>query len=529
MSHLLNTIPNIKIIKQIIKGKVNKCFECFDEQTQQKVFVKINESSNSSMIQNIEYNNNLLLASKGINVPTIYSKTDSILIMEWLDFIETDPTNDDIQLVIDAMKTMHQSISTMYGSSEEIPAIDHCWVNGTNIFPSQRNESWLIFFREQRWKPLIDKFLTSNDISKTFDIWIRGKKIYDIMYQILTTNPTPSLLHGDMNRLNYGIVDHTGTGSGTGAGTRKVYLFDAQCFYGDPLYDLQSFIQWFDPETAGSIVKLYDQDINIESNRMILYSTYIYLSCLDFFGNGRFKKQAIESMDKIISSYESFYPSLIISDHIIRDINLSPRHDCCQKQKLVIVQCGSYNPVHFNHVNNVLQSTNYIKTKTNNQYCYKSIMVPSNDERIHSKCKNGINLYHRYQMLRLALQQHDILLDLSQIRGKPTMENYQNIYGSDMILYVVVGSDALKYNYNLFPVSTQFIVTPRDHENKCDDQEICNSPRVTFLPNHTEDRISSTMIRSFDLKTLSSSKKLDKMIHPEVRDYYYKLKNKSFA
>jgi len=530
-SNLLKTVlPNIKIIKQIVRGKVNKCFECFDEQTQQKVFVKVNPYINGSLIQDLEYKNNLLLASKGIDVPTIYSRSDSVLSMEWLDFIETE-TNADIDLVIDAMRRLHSNTDTMHGStggnlwsSDRFVSInganDYCWVNGNNIFPSQRNESWLIFFREQRWKPLIDKFLTTNDTLKTFDIWIKGKKIYDIMDQILTTNPTPSLLHGDMNRLNYGVVNREGT--------RKVYLFDAQCFYGDPLYDLQSFIQWFDLETAISIVKKYSQMIDIENETMLLYRAYIYLSCLDFFGNGRFKKQAMETMDKIISLHQQFYPSLIITDHITKITTpcISPTGNCCQKQKLIIVQCGSYNPVHYNHVNNVLQSFNYIKTKTNNQYCYKCIMVPSNDDRIRSKCKNGIRLYHRYQMLRLALSQHYIALDLSQIRGEPTMINYQNIYGPDVIIYVVIGSDALKYNYNIFPPSTQFIVTPRDHENKCDNEEIINSPRVTFLPDHVEDKISSTMIRSFDLKTLTCSKKLDRMISPEVRDYYGKLKNK---
>lgn len=177
-----------------------------------------------------------------------------------------------------------------------------------------------IFLKEQRWKPLINKFM----VDGLFEMWIKCMKIYDLIDQILAIDLVPSLLHGDMNKSNYGIVESNGI--------KEVYWFDAQCFYGDPLYDLQSFIQWFEPEEQIKIAKKYGhltQNKNQEiidpmSHRMLLYRAYIYLSCLDFFGplNGRFKRQAVETMDLIISQYTESYPSLIIKDHLIEQKNM---------------------------------------------------------------------------------------------------------------------------------------------------------------------------------------------------------------
>lgn len=103
---------------------------------------------------------------------------------------------------------------------------------------------------------------------------------------------------------------------------------------------------------------------------------------------------------------------------------------------------------------------------------------------------------------------------------------------------VVIGSDTLDYNYKHFsfddpspegPMSIQFIVVPRDvykgvQENQEDDEL---KQKVVFLPNHTEEKISSTVIRSMDRTTLTESKKAHRMIDQDVINYYSELKNKS--
>ncbi len=148
-------------------------------------------------------------------------------------------------------------------------------INGKNIMSSEKGCKWSVFFKEQRWKSLIDKFM----VEELFELWVKCMKIYDLIDQILETDPTPCLLHGDMNRSNYGIIESNGV--------KKVYWFDAQCFYGDPLYDLQSFIQWFDPldkdnkdnkdpEIQIKIAKKYDPEINTEFTS--IYHVCIFLN-----------------------------------------------------------------------------------------------------------------------------------------------------------------------------------------------------------------------------------------------------------
>lgn len=198
---------NIKIIKKIRKGRVNDCYECFDDVNKRKVFIKINISNNSSLIQNIELQNNKLFFENKINVPTIYEikefENKSVLIMEYLDFSENKFTTiNEINKIVSAIKNIHSNKSLYYG-------MDYQWTNGKLTLPSTKSNNWLIFFKEYRWKPLIDHLysLVSNNI-KLMDIWVKGMKIYDIMHNILIHNPVPTLLHGDLNNENYGIVDN---------------------------------------------------------------------------------------------------------------------------------------------------------------------------------------------------------------------------------------------------------------------------------------------------------------------------------
>lgn len=105
---------------------------------------------------------------------------------------------------------------------------------------------------------------------------------------------------------------------------------------------------------------------------------------------------------------------------------------------MIIIQNGSYNPVHKNHVNNVIKSMEYLKEKTSNMYQYICLMCPANDQRIRSKCKNGLSLYHRYKMLRLATSVNtecNIMIDISQIYGEQQVTNYRNIFGCHWFRY----------------------------------------------------------------------------------------------
>lgn len=99
---------NIRIIRQIVKGRVNKCYECYDDCSQQKVFVKVYDShtTNGTLIQDTEYQNNIYLKNKGINVPQIYETYPCVTIMEYLNFIESD-NESDLDLVIKSMVQIH--------------------------------------------------------------------------------------------------------------------------------------------------------------------------------------------------------------------------------------------------------------------------------------------------------------------------------------------------------------------------------------------------------------------------------------
>jgi fructosamine-3-kinase/nicotinic acid mononucleotide adenylyltransferase len=546
-----NVPNNLRIIKRITRGRINDCYECFDENNNRKVFLKINESNDASLIQDIEYKNNKLFFEKGINVPIIYENKKSesignILIMEYLDFPENKRNQSmnsleykDITKLVESIKFIHSHKESEYG-------MNHEWINGKIIFSTKKSNSWLLFFKEL-WKTLIDHFIPRiKNEPKMMDIWIKSTKVYDVMHNILTHNPIPTLLHGDLNKSNYGIIND------------KVYFFDIQCFYGDPLYDVQCLVQWFDDATAKSIIDCYDP--NIDMNIMKLYKTFIYLSIVVNSGNpfrpgGSFQKDALRSLDHLLSLYQPMYQSLIVTDHMkFENNNLckSINSSCCSRKKIILVQGGSFNPVHKNHINNLKKALQFVQIdRKENEYCIKCIIVPATDNRIKSKCKNGIKLYDRYQMLRLVCE--GTMIDLSQLYGTLLLQNYTNIFGipshsngtpscsssNDVLILVVLGSDTLLYNYKNYPDTTKFIVVPRkdyqiekeikDNEKELLD-EIKKSSRITYLLENDEVKMSSTVIRNCSLTIDNKNKNKNKnkilqYIEENVRAYYDSIKS----
>lgn len=280
------------------------------------------------------------------------------------------------------------------------------------------------------------------------------------------------------------------------------------------MYDLQTLLQWFNEDIQKLVISQYGE--NIDDNVMKLYKAYIYLSCV--LNNGSFQKETLRTMEYHIIKYPPMYDSLIMTSHMKENNLCKKLKECCTRKKIILVQGGSFNPVHKNHINNLNKARKFIQDDfyhNENEYCIKCIVVPADDQRIRSKCKNGISLYHRYQMLRLVCD--DIMIDLSQISGRELVQNYMNIFG-DVEIIVVVGSDSLDYNYKIYPDTTKFIVISRKDYNVEDEEKIHNCSRIMYLSDD-EIKMSSTIVRNFP----KDNNKVLQYIDENVRDYYKKI------
>jgi fructosamine-3-kinase/nicotinic acid mononucleotide adenylyltransferase len=443
---ILNKL-NITDYEQITIGKINHVY-IFDNKTK---VIKINQNNENLKS---EYNSLKILEMHNIPIPKIYEIHDNYMIFEYIQN-DTIEDNKKYDLLTNASSSLHSIKNDKFG-------MDFDTFSGYHKVSNQYCDTWDSFFKNNRWKPLIDMILESDINFKTDHC--TAMKIYDLIPVIFKdVFIVPSMLHGDINPNNYLIKDD------------KIIFIDPAVFYGDPLYDLACHNYW--------IQKIEEIPI------YMLYYASILLSVYNMTRSEGRLKPARKYMQKILNLYPPLYKSLLFPYNVNKN----------ESYKNIIIQGGSYNPIHHNHVNNLLIARNYID--------HNALIVFSlaSDERIISKCSNGIPMYHREKMLKLAIHdQQNVIVDCTLLWEDILITHYQNMYPCANI-YICCGTDAIKYNYEHFSKGVKFLVIKRNkHKSKLIDDNII------YYDNMDQKTMSSSEIRK---------NKTNENLYPQVYEY----------
>jgi nicotinic acid mononucleotide adenylyltransferase len=343
-------------------------------------------------------------------------------------------------------------------------------------------QDWHIFFNQNRWLPLFNSIRNEENESD----YCLALKISDVMHKVFKNlNIIPTLCHGDANPQNFIISSD------------KVYFIDSGCFFGDPDYDIACYDFWNGNIRPEAHFKLYYAYILIVSNKINP-------------SESRYKK-AKRFMEEILALYPPFYPSLIFN---LEKQNL---------YKYVIIMCGSFNPIHKNHTNNMEIARKYCQTKhLCNNSDILSVYCLAEDDRVIKKDPNSYLLYHRKEMCKLALLnvQYDYCVDSTCMFGERLISHWKNLLNNDVIIYICCGTDNIPHHVKYFDQNQLFLVNKRNRYKMTLD--LTKYPNIEMMGG-SEQTLSSTMIR--ENKHLYSDELILNYLDENVYKYIIKIKN----
>ena len=451
--------------EEITLGRINKVYSYVDPVDNIKKIVKCNSNLSNMQAEILSLET---LQSNGFSIPHIYSVDfeKGEIVME---YVEHDIEFDSM-LVESELKKLHSITNNKFGNT-------YPTYSGLDQMSNDWYDSWSTFFNCNRWKPLFES-IRQNSIEFESNYCL-SMKISDIMDKIFEGQDIkPSLLHGDLNPNNILTKDS------------KITFIDPACFYGDYRYDIACLDIWTDKKYQGDSV-------------FMLYYSFILITVYKLTKNESRLKKARAHMNTLLSRHPPLYPSVITklakSDY-----------------PYVLIMCGSFNPVHLNHIKCMKIAKQHCMLKHN---CESDdvllVFCLAEDDRILSKCSNGVLLYHRKQMLQIALTNiPDICIDSSCMFGDNLISHYKNLISTVKCVYIVCGADNISHHYKHFRTDQLFLVTKR---NKY--KANFKGERVEYLDNAGEKTMSSTVIRSTEFANLNPSEFLDMNVY----EYYKKV------
>jgi len=355
----------------------------------------------------IEYKSLEYLRERKFNIPIIYFHNNEKLVMEYVE----DSKGSEELLKLELNK-LHSHTSEYFG-------FDQPSYSGFDLMPNNYEKDWATFFKLNRWKIMIDNIRSE---STENDFWTILLKIYDLIPHIFKDKIiVPSLLHGDMNPNNFLMKDD------------KIYFIDCSCFYGDKKYDQICFDFW---------IHEIDETNDIE----LLYASFILLTTSRIAKNSYYNK-ARKFMRIILTHYPTIYRTV----HKFANDPITINPDC------LIIQGGSYNPIHKNHINNVIKAYEHLG-------------------KIYKNVRNGIDFFHRKNMLLLAINKLHIpkIIDLSGMWNGDIIMHYKYLFPDVREIFVCCGSDVIKYQFEHFNSDQKFICFKRKHHETILDDRIIN-------------------------------------------------------
>ena len=171
----------------------------------------------------------------------------------------------------------------------------------------------------------------------------------------------------------------------------------------------------------------------------------------------------------------------------------------------IIILSGALNPVHTGHIKILCASKNYIETNINKKVV-NGFLCPSSDTYVKSKLGNhAIKLKHRSVLSNILI--NDTKNDWIKVYNKgiassfklscEIYQKYKNIYGDDLIIYEICGTDcALKYEiWNKY--KRNVICISRNNDYSIIKEKLLNAKDITSNIMLIEDNasdVSSTYI-----------------------------------
>lgn len=254
----------------------------------EKVFLKMNNISNSAFFDAEEEGIDAIAATKAIGTPKLYAKGIdkkegiSFLMME---VIERGPAHADTWL-----KMGHEYADMHLAETDEFicgPENQYGFYHDNFIGATRQintpKKSWIDFFRECRLEPqfkMAEWSLDANQIKKAV-------KLLDRLDNILIEPDRPSLLHGDMWGGNH-LVDKNG----------KVVLIDPAVYVGHSEADIamtEMFGRMPEDFYRGYYEKIPKKDGY--KDRREIYNLYHYLNHFNLFG-GYYLMSVLNTVNK---------------------------------------------------------------------------------------------------------------------------------------------------------------------------------------------------------------------------------------
>lgn len=349
-----------KIIKPVYGGRINKCF------LTDKGFIKV---SNNSETQQLEIDG-LNAISKFVCTPAIHHIFDNKLIMEYIEFkpvlIKEDYTNLGIELSkLHKLDKLDVISNVMYIANTRI---EHKW-----------NGSWISCFKNMLLK-ILDRLY---DDEKLYKYWKQGMKLYDICHKHLTDDVYCCVLHGDLNKGNWNVP----------LKNSKVYFYDPSVFFGAHEYDIASLMLF---DKAFDFYAFQDSyEPKLKSGWMNRFKIYNYLHYVSSYLITK-NKGLLNKSNLLINDFlanELYYPSLVPYNY--------------NKDDLILVLFGTFNPVHNGHLNAFRDAIAILKTDSNMQIETKNIgcyMIASSDATAARKLKKDrIFVRDRINMIKIMI------------------------------------------------------------------------------------------------------------------------------
>lgn len=259
-------------------GCINQAYKVSDSQI--TYFVKLNQASKLTMFEAELAGLKEMYNSQTIRVPQPVccglAGANSYIAMEWLDLGRSSS----------AWATMGQNLAAMHRTSSDLGFGWHCANTiGETHQPNDWQESWLIFWREQR---LGYQFRLAKRRSGSFP---QQEVLLAALPELLAGHdPIPSLVHGDLWSGNAAI---------TTAG--EPVIFDPATYYGDREVDL-AMTELFG-SFPNSFYDAYEAAYPLSdgySTRKILYNLYHILNHFNLFGGG-YAAQANQMIQQLLA------------------------------------------------------------------------------------------------------------------------------------------------------------------------------------------------------------------------------------
>jgi fructosamine-3-kinase len=259
-------------------GCINQAYQLQDKN--QNYFVKTNKSSLISMFEAEAAGLREIAKTEAIRVPKPIcfgtSGNTSYLVLEQIDMSGIG----DMELAGRQLAQMHRKIGGGFGWHMDNTI-------GSTHQPNNLSTDWVEFWREAR---LGYQLKLATQLGYAGRLRDSGEKLLELLPQLITHHPQPSLLHGD---LWGGNISFTRDGAPV--------IFDPAVYYGDREADI-AMTELFGGFSS-AFYSAYNETWPLDSGytgRKTLYNLYHVLNHLNIFGGG-YASQAQGMIDRLLS------------------------------------------------------------------------------------------------------------------------------------------------------------------------------------------------------------------------------------